>query len=573
MRVCSALLRRVLPIVGLAFVCTAVFSPIGIAQDTAAPESAATPSTNDLPPLPLSPIEKAQQDKTALPLSLTEVTKMALQNNLDIAIQDTNERAGRLSLVERHAAYDPTLTAGANTGTSRRPNTNVFQRSETGIFSESRSASWNARFSLPVKTGGTFTANFSTSRSDVNSIEAAFNPSYSSSFTMAFSQPLMRNLRIDSNRANIRVANLDLAITDTQFKENVTSTISRVQEQYWDLVAAIQSYQISRNSVRLGQITLRDNIRKVEVGTLAPIGITEARADLARRELDLITAEENILRQENALRQLLSNDRKSPIWSQVIVPTDTPAFAEYKIDLATAIDTAIRNRTELERYELQLRQADTQLQLARNNRKWQWDINAQFGKSAAAGPQAYRVAIDPVTGAVIRIPQTPNEFVGGALRSYAIWFTEPIYNWQLSISLDIPIRGRASDARIAQQEIQKQRILMNRRGQEQTIQVEIRNAVQRLETNKKQLETATISRQLSQEQLDGEEKRFQAGLSENFRVLERQNQLAQAENTELQRLIDYRKSVIALQRSMNTLLEFSDIELARGSSVRVPDLY
>jgi outer membrane protein TolC len=102
--------------------------------------------------------------------------------------------------------------------------------------------------------------------------------------------------------------------------------------------------------------------------------------------------------------------------------------------------------------------------------------------------------------------------------------------------------------------------------------VEIRNAVQKLETNKKQVETAKMSTQLNREQLDGEVKRNEAGLSENFRVLDRQNQLAQAEATELTTLINYKKSIITLQKAMYTLLESNEFEIAKGSSSNVPDL-
>jgi outer membrane protein TolC len=113
---------------------------------------------------------------------------------------------------------------------------------------------------------------------------------------------------------------------------------------------------------------------------------------------------------------------------------------------------------------------------------------------------------------------------------------------------------------------------MRRKNLEQQIQVEVRNAVQALETSKKRVETAKIARQLAQEQLTGEEKRFQAGLSENFRVLDRQNNLASSQGQELQSLITYRKAIITLQKAMYTLLESNDFEIAKTSSQSVPPL-
>jgi outer membrane protein TolC len=113
---------------------------------------------------------------------------------------------------------------------------------------------------------------------------------------------------------------------------------------------------------------------------------------------------------------------------------------------------------------------------------------------------------------------------------------------------------------------------LQRKNQEQSILVEIRNAVQRLRTNLIQLDTAKKGLELSKQQLDGEVKRFDAGLSENFKVLDRQNQLASQEKTYLDNLIQYKKSIIDLQKKMYTLLESNDFDLAKGSSTKVPNL-
>ena len=161
------------------------------------------------------------------------------------------------------------------------------------------------------------------------------------------------------------------------------------------------------------------------------------------------------------------------------------------------------------------------------------------------------------------------QFVGGLPTSYKVLFTEGLTNWSVGFNLQIPLRNRALESSLAQLQIQKRQTLMNRKVAEQQIIVEIRNAVQALETNKKRVETARVARQLAEEQLDGESKRFQAGLSENFRVLGRQRDLSIAQGVELQTLIAYKKSVIDLQRAMYNLLESSDFEIAKSSSDNV----
>jgi outer membrane protein len=576
MKASFAVPRCILPILGilgLVLACTMVPSPIIIAQEAApsAQTSLTQSATEDLPPLPSSPIEKAQKDGTASMLSLKDVTKLALQNNLDIAIQDTNEQASQQKIIAAFGNYDPSLNGNLSLSSSKQANTVSYQSSTSGTTNTNKTLSWDYSYRQNFRTGGNLSASWSDSRTATNQATYNFNPSYSSRASISYTQPLMRNFRIDSNRGNIKIANLDLKSTDSQFKQKVTDTISNIQSQYWDLVSAIRDYEIKRNSVRLGQITLRDNRKKVAVGTLAQISITEAQADLAQRELNLFSSEESILRQENALRQLISNNRNAEIWTKVIVPTDTPDFREYKVELQTAVETALKNRPELEQLDIQVNQLDINLQMTQNSRKWQMDLTGSFGSNGNAGsPNVTTVSVQGVP-TQYQSQIDPSQ-IGGLATSYKNVFTGGATNWSLKLAVNVPLKNRSTDSQFAQQQINKRKMLMQRKSQEQSIQVEIRNAIQKLDTNRKQVETAKFGRQLSEEQLAGEVKRNEAGLSENFRVLDRQNQLAQAEFTYLTNLINYKKSVISLQKSMYTLLESNEFELAKGSSSKVPNL-
>ncbi len=566
-----------LGIISLVFTLTIVPSPVIMAQQAAADSQEATKKSadSDLPPLPLSPIEIAEKDGSALRMSLKDITKLALQNNLDIAIQDTNEELSQQKILQAYGDYDPKLTGTLGVQSRKTANQSTYQYS-TGKYNQNDTATWNFTFQKTVQTGGTFQAQWNSSRQQSNSTSNLFNPNYGATASVQFTQPLWRNLKIDATRGNIKLVNLDLESTDSKFKQKVTETIANIQQQYWDLVSAIRDYAIKRSSVKLGQITLRDNKKKVDVGTLAPIAITEAQADLKSRELNLISSEEQILRQENTVRQLVSNDRNSEIWSKVIIPTDQPDFVEYKVDLNTAIETALKNRPELQQFDIQLRQSDINLKMTQNNRKWQFNLIGQFGSQGTAGPQSW--LLNNYTGEPQldengnKIPSIPPYLVGGLPHAYKTVFTEGFTTWQVSFQVDIPLRTRSLDSQYAQQKIQRQQTLMNRRSQEQNIQVEIRNAVQKLKTNRQQVEQAKMQQQLSQEQLDGEVKRYDAGLSENFRVLDRQNQLAMSENTYLVNLINYKKAIIALQKAMYSLLESNEFEIAKSSAGNVPDL-
>jgi len=551
MKVCFVSLQRMVAL-GLILTITILPFPSAMAQGTAA-------SDDGLPPLPLSPIERAQQNGTALPLSLTELTKLVLQNNLDIAIQDTNEEDRRLALQGSYGAYDPTLSASFSTGSSRTVSTSNYDTSLSSANTIRDTLNWSFNGSKAfMKTGGTLSATWSSDRTGTNSNMSAFNPSYGSSLRFQYRQSLWRNLRLDNTRNQIRLNNLNIEQNDIQFKQSVTNTIASVQQRYWDLVSAIRNYDIQRNAVKLGQINLRDQRRRLEVGTVAPIEVTTAEASVTSRELNLITAEDRILQTQNQLRQLVSSDRNSDIWKRVIVPTDLPDFREYKIDADTAVAIALQNRPEMETSRITVTRLDMQNQLSRENRKWGVDLNTSFTLSGSGGQNdsdRYK----------------PN-VIGGLPTIYKLLFTDPGTNWNVGLTINVPLKSRQLETQLAQQEISKRQELMRRRQQEQNIQVEVLNALQSLQSSHRQITAAEVARRVAEEQYEGELKRNEAGLSQNFRVLEVQQQLSDREYQELQALISYKQAVITLQRVMYNLLDASEFTIARGSSLNIPNL-
>ena len=555
MKVSSASLRRMVAS-GLIFAFTILPLPPAMAQETAA-------STDGLPPLPDSPIEKAQKEGTALHLSLTEFTKLVLQNNLNIAISDTNEESRRWSLISAYGAYDSTLSASLTTSSDKSVSTSAFDSSSSGGNTVTDSLNWSFTYRKTVKTGGNVTASWTSNRRGTNSNMSLMNPNYGSNLRVQFTQSLLRNFRVDNTRNQIKLANLDIELTDVQFKQSVTTQIANAQSRYWDLVSSIRNFDIQRNSVRLAQINLRDQRRRLEVGTVPPIDVTTAEASVTSRELSLISAEDSILQAQNNLRTLVSSDRNSDIWKKVIVPTDQPDFREYKVDADTAVAIALQNRPEIEQSRISVTRLDLQGQLSREDRKWGVDLNTSFQMSGSAG----QIVSNEYAN------RFKSSMIGGLPTVYKVMFSDPGTNWQIGVTVNMPIfKNQRLDASIAQNEISKRQELMRRRQTEQDIQVEVLNALQSLESSRRQVFAAEVSRKVAEEQLDGEVKRNEAGLSQNYRVLDVQQNLSQQEFSELQALIRYKQAIITLQRVMYNLLEASDFSVAKGSSLNIPTL-
>jgi len=267
--------------------------------------------------------------------------------------------------------------------------------------------------------------------------------------------------------------------------------------------------------------------------------------------VDLIAAQQAINVAENNLRSTISSDWKNDIWKKVIVPTDRTDFVEHKVDMDTAIATALEKRPELEQYNLQMQENDINYAVDKNQKKWQLNAVAAYGTAGVAGPQSYADGV----------PIIAPSMVGGVGTAYQNLLTKGYSTWSLGLNVQIPLRNRTLDGQLGQLDAQKRQLLMNRNSQEQKIAVAVRNAVDDLGNNKQRVETATVARKLTEVQLDAETKRFKAGTSTNFLLLQRQTDLATARGAELQALVNYKKAVITLEQNMFTLLEAGDFEI------------
>jgi len=556
MKVCSASLRRMVAS-SLILAITIIPMPLAMAQGGAKTIS----DVEGFDPLPESPMEKARREGTAINLSLTEATKIALENNIAIAIQNIQEENTRLNVSSARAAYDPTLSISALSFSRTVGYTTDFFGNLADNTSDTQNLSGVTVRKRFLWGGNASVGLTGLNRRDISNSIAT--PTYSSQISLSYTQPLLRNLRIDSQRNQIRIANLNLETSEINFKNQVTTVIAQVQQQYWALVLAIRQYEIQRNSVNLSRMNLRDNRKRLEVGTVPQINVLQAEANLARTEVSLFSSENSILQAQNNLRQTMSGDRTSEIWKKFIVPTDLPDFVEYKIDLETAIASALQKRSEIETARLNLKQNEWSQQLNRENKKWGLDINVSYNRSGNAIP------IDG--NPPILKPGTTDQYYsrypqGGLPSAIKSIFSEPGYTFQVQFNITAPIWQRSTDIQIAQNEIQRRNQLTQLKQTEQNIMVEVTNAVQTLQSNRLQLTTAAKARELSQQQYENEQKRYDVGMTQNNVLLDALNAVGSAEVSELQALINYKQAIVTLQRAMNTLLESSQFTLARGTA-------
>ncbi|HWQ36201.1 MAG TPA: TolC family protein [Blastocatellia bacterium] len=537
--------------------------------------------------------------------TLKDAILAALENNPDIELERVNVRRAQFDLFAAQGFYDPAATSGISYSSRIIPNTSR----NTGLGSNIpdinfQTVNYNFGFQQYYeRTGGFYSIAFNNSRTTSN--QATLTPNYQPSLSFNITQPLARNFRIDTNRRLIKIQKKNLDLSDAVFRQRAIEIIARVQQAYWDLAFAIKNEEIQRASVKLAETQLNNNKRQVEVGTLAPIDIVSAATDLETRRQQVFQAMNQVAQAENALKQLTVSSPNDDLWSSQITPVESFEVQTNTLPLPDALKLAMDNRPELKQFALQKEINQVNIDFFRNQTKPQIDFVASYGTNGAGGTPATttvtgnctsplplgdpnnptsKVCVSPTFIPVVQNGQivgyqlgttqtafnatpitTPipisSDFVGGYGTALKNLFRNEFRNWSVGVNITLPIRNRTAKANLGKALEESRQIDLQTRRQAQSIEVEVRNAVQTVETAKMRIEASRAAREYAQQQLEGEEKKFQAGLSTTFFVLTRQTQLAQAQGDELRALADFNKAVAELQRVIATTLSSNSIEV------------
>src|SRR5262249_32441253 len=146
-------------------------------------------------------------------------------------------------------------------------------------------------------------------------------------------QPLLRNFRIDNVRQQLEISKKARESSDIQLHSTIVQTTRNVKNAYWDLAFAVNNLSAQRQSLELSQQLLKDNERRVQVGTMAPIDIVEAQSEVARNEESVIVAEASIKQSEDRLRALIFDPAMPNFWNVTLEPADAAPFQAQAVDV------------------------------------------------------------------------------------------------------------------------------------------------------------------------------------------------------------------------------------------------
>jgi outer membrane protein TolC len=482
-------------------------------------------------------------------LSLNDALAGALENNLDFVLSRKDPEIAEQSVEVQAAEFDPTLTA---TPTYRKSVDEPFNPSNVN---ESESLAVSTTWSEKLKFGADYSVDFSASKFDASAPIFRIDSAYSSSVTLGLNVPLLRGRGREATTEALVIARSNLEMSREDLRREAHETLRTVEGAYWELAAARRNLEVSRQSLDRAQDFLDLTQKKVDVGTLAPIEITQAEAEVARQEELLIVAETNLENAEDNLRYLLGIPPDDPIWGRRIVPEDQPTFKHRPIELGAAIGEALKARPELVNARQELRNQELSERAAKNRTRHGLNLRT------SVTPSGNNFRQDPGPDG---IPNTFDDLsvVDGALSEALQEMPEfENYDWSVSVDYSIPIRNRAAKANHRIATLNREKAEVSLRNLERSIRVDVRAAVRAVESGLKRVDAARASVVLERKKLEAEQKKFENGMSTSFEVLEFQNDLASAELTEVNAIIDYNKALVDFERARGTLLEARGLTL------------
>jgi outer membrane protein TolC len=496
------------------------------------PVTTATARPLQAPTLPPSPVADGQ------PVTLDEAVRMALENNLGIQQERLNPQIQTMAVARANAVFAPELFSTLSRRSSTTPPTDFLSSSGTNLPITNSNFATQAGMQQALPFGGaTYAVSFDGSRAVTDQPRRVFSPQLGSNLNAQFVQPLLRNFRIDALRQQVLQAQTQQRIADIQLQQRITQTSRNVRAAYYNLVGAIAGLEVAQQSLDLARESLRNNQTRVEVGTMAPIDIVAAEAEVASNEENVIIQQAAIQTAQDQLRTLIMNPQQPGFWTAKFNPTDQPVLAPQEIDVDAAIKNALANRTDLLEFRRQMESTDINLKFAQNQKLPLVDLTARYGVTGVGGTQFEysRTSLDPTP-----IGQSARPF-SEVLRDV---FGNNFKTWSVAFNVSYPLGTSQADAALAQTKLQKQQEQTTLSALEMQIATQVREAARQVNTNLKRVEATRKAREVAEKRLEAEQKRFTVGLSTTFELFQAQRDLARARQAELNATIDYNRSLV-----------------------------
>ena len=472
-------------------------------------------------------------------LSVDEAVRLAVAQNLGIRIERLNPEIQDLAVAQSKGAWVPSLLSSLNRTSTASAPTNPFAGGLNRINDTRLETLLGVTQVLP--TGGDYTVSWNSSRLSSSNFFQTYNPQLLSSLSVDYTQPLLRNFKIDSTRQQLDINRKIRENGDTTLQQTIAQTVRNVRNAYWDLAFSINNLNAQRQSLDLAKRLLADNEKRVQIGTMAPIDIVEAQSEVARNDESVIVAEAAIKSAEDRLRTLIFDPAAPDFWTLTIEPSDDAPFQVQVIDPDAAVRHALDVRTDIRQAKNSLEQNDIGIRYLKN--QLMPDINANIVyRGTGTGGSRYQTdigaALEGRPPARLLVQERGYDTVIGDV------FGASFPTWTFGIQVGYPIGQSAQEANLARARLQHSQAETQLRNLELAVTTQVREVARTVQTNQKRVDSTRAARELAERRLEAAEKKFAAGIETSFFVFQAQRDLAQARTSEVRAISDYNKSLV-----------------------------
>ena len=483
----------------------------------------------------------AQTQEMTRPLSMDEAVKLGLEQNLGIQIQRIDPQISDVGVSQAKSFWAPTLTSQLSRQSQAQASTSAFSGGATSIDNSTFAGGLGVNQTLP--TGGFYNVNWNNSRFTTTSFFNNFSPQVASNVNAQFSQPLLKNFGIDQIRQQVQTSKKLRDLSDIQLGQVITQTSRAVRNAYWDLSYAIDNLKAQQESLKLAEQSLSDNRKRVEIGTLAPIDIVQAQAEVASNEERVILAEAQIKRAQDNLRTLILDPATADFWTTTFQPTDAAPFTELGIDTDAAVRTALDKRTDLRSAKNSIERSDVDIRFLKNQILPDVSAQATYISRGVGGTQLTPVDLQLAASTGI-VPTRQIVSTRGFGNVLGDLFQNTYPDWTVGVNISYPLGTNTAQANLARAKLQYQQSQTQLKNLEMQVAAQVREAARQVQTNQKRVLSAKASRELQEKKLEAEEKKLAAGMSQSFFVFQAQRDLSLARTAEIQAIADYNKSIV-----------------------------
>ena len=513
--------------------CCVTFACLALAvgaQDQPATSATATPPPNS-GATQIAPAQMPVETRKTRVLTLEEVIQLALKYNLDIQITRFTPLLDLYALKGLHGAFDPTATASVIRGSSANPsgfNPNTGLPIPAEVID---SDTYSAGVSGTLESGLNYRLSGPISRVYGNAVPF---PEYQSRTpTLTLSQPVLKNLWTDNNRFQIRLAKIVLKTDEQTLRLRIMTDVTSVKNAYFNLIAAREQVKVDVQALQLAQQLVNENLKRVQVGALAPLDEKQSESQMASSKADLLAAEQALATAENTLKGLITDHFTE--WADVApIPAESLVVVPEHVELQESWRRGIAQRPEMEQARLTLEKEHVTVKYNYNQLFPEVDLTGSYGHAA----------LDPT------FTQALGDLRDGKYPSYTygVVVTVPLGN--------ITARNAYKSAKAGVQQG-----LLQLKQEEQTVLIAIDNDVKIVQSDLQRVDATREARIYAEAALEAEQKKLENGKSTSFIVLQLQSSLTTARSAEIQAQANYNIALEQLALDEGNTLERNHIDL------------